>query len=172
LPVTRRRIAAQPLTAAAFAPYGSVVEAPPEASGRSANQGTARRFDRLAPLVNARGARAEANVCVFRCSPWPAGPLVLRLLEKHPSSTQLFAPMNARRWLVVVAGGDEAPDLETAAAFVAAGKQAVAYAAGVWHHPLIALEAVTDFACVVFEDGTTGDAVEMSLPDGALTIDV
>ena len=38
------------------------------------------------------------------------------------------------------------------------------FAAGVWHHPLIALESTTDFACVVYEDDTKDDChiVEMT----------
>ncbi|HVY48302.1 MAG TPA: ureidoglycolate lyase, partial [Minicystis sp.] len=127
-----------------------------------ANQGTARRFDRLAVLENLR-AHATANVCVFRSTPWRERPIPVRLLEKHPGSTQLFVPMNARRYLVVVALGGDEPDLATLAAFVARGTDGVTYRPGVWHHPLIALDADTDFACVVFEDGTPGDCATHAL---------
>ncbi|HEY4119630.1 MAG TPA: ureidoglycolate lyase, partial [Byssovorax sp.] len=130
---------------------------------KPANMGTARRFDRLAALENLR-ATATANVAVFRCQPCTARPVPVRLLERHPHTTQLFAPMTARRYLVVVARGGDRPDLSTLAAFVATGAEGVTYRPGVWHHPLIALDAACDFACVVFEDGTAGDcdAVELA----------
>jgi ureidoglycolate hydrolase len=42
-------------------------------------------------------------------------------------------------------------------AFIARSGQGITYFPGVWHHPLIALEQTTDFACVVYEDGTDDD---------------
>lgn len=157
-----RTLLAQPLTLDAYAPYGDVLVASPHGEeGLSANQGTARRFDRLAALENLRPG-AQPNVSVFRCTPRSAFPSRLALLEKHPSSTQVFVPMNARRYLVVVALGGDAPDLATLAAFVASGTQAISYRPGVWHHPMIALDAETDFVCLVWEDGTSNDCVVVS----------
>lgn len=47
---------------------------------------------------------------------------------------------------------DDMPDLSTLAAFVATGEQGIAYGAGIWHHPMIALGTqATDFAVVVHE---------------------
>ncbi len=125
----------------------------------AANLGTAQKRAHLAPLVNAR-PHAEANISVFRCAPILERPIALRLLEKHPLSTQMFVPMNARRYLVVVAEGIDAPDLSTLAAFVADGSQAITYHPGAWHHPMIALDDVIDFVCVVFDDGSASDCVE------------
>ena len=34
---------------------------------------------------------------------------------------------------------------------------------GVWHHPMIALDNVTDFTCLVYEDGTSGDCEVVQL---------
>jgi ureidoglycolate lyase len=155
-------IAARPLTQADYAPYGNVLSAERhDVAAVAANLGTAQKRNRLAPLVNAR-PQAEANVSVFRCTPILERPVQLRLLEKHPLSTQMFVPMNARRYLVVVAAGRDVPDLSTLAAFVAEGRQAITYHPGIWHHPMIALEEIVDFVCVVFDDGTTGDCVEAS----------
>lgn len=150
-------LAARPLAPASYAPYGRVVMAAPAGEGgRPANQGTARRFDRLAALENERSS-ATSNVCVFRCSPCLTWPLEVALLEKHPRSTQLFVPMNARRYLVIVALGADAPDLATLAAFVAGPAQGITYHPGVWHHPMIALDSEIDFACVLHEDGGEED---------------
>ncbi|MGI4941940.1 MAG: ureidoglycolate lyase [Janthinobacterium lividum] len=46
--VTGRTLVVETLTAEAFAPFGTVVERP-RAGGRSANEGTALRFDDIAP---------------------------------------------------------------------------------------------------------------------------
>lgn len=160
------RIAAQPLTPDAYAPYGRVIMASPRGEpGRPANQGTARRFDHLVAVENLRPASAALNVSVFRCAPRPlpaVSPAIeVALLEKHPGSTQVFLPMSARRYLAVVALGGDRPDLSTLAAFLAEGPQGVSYHPGVWHHPMIALDAEADFACLVWEDGSAGDCVEV-----------
>ncbi len=150
-------VTAEALTASAYAPFGDVVSAErDDVASKAANQGTAARRDHLVDLANHR-PHARLNVASFRCAPHPAWPRALALLERHPRSTQLFVPMNARRYVVVVALGDDAPDLSTARAFVATGTQGVSYRPGVWHHPMIALDAPTDFACFVWEDGSTDD---------------
>src|SRR5688500_3111903 len=103
------RIVARPLTAPEYQRYGHVLMASPQGeAGRPANQGTARRFDHLVPMVSQRDG-APLNVCLFRCTPRRSFPLAVHLLERHPASTQLFVPMNARRYLVVVCSGDSAP---------------------------------------------------------------
>lgn len=161
------RVAAQPLSPASYAPYGDVIMASPHGQlGQPANQGSARRFDHLAELVNLRPGRAVLNVCVFRCAPRSSAPLPIALLERHPASTQLFVPMNARRYLVVVAQGGEQPDLTTLAAFVAHGAQGISYRPGIWHHPMIALDAEADFTCLVWEDGSADDCTVVSYDEG------
>lgn len=161
---------AEALTAEAYAPYGDVVSADrADVAARPANQGTAARKNFLAPVASLRPA-ATLNVCTFRCAPKRAWPMEVALLEKHPLSTQLFSPMNARRYLVLVALGGDAPDLATARAFVAGGTQGVSYRPGVWHHPMIALDEVVDFTCLVWEDGTADDCAAVDLAPGALTV--
>lgn len=162
-----RVLVAAPLTAAAYTPYGQVL-AGGEGPGRSGNQGRARVWDRLVELENGRPG-ARPNLGVFRTGPWPDDTLAVRLLERHPASTQVFVPMTARRYLVVVARGGDRPDLATLAAFVAGPGQGVSYAPGTWHHPLVALDAEADFACLVWEDGTAGDC-ELVAVDG-VTVD-
>lgn len=50
---------------------------------------------------------------------------------------------------------DDLPDLTTLAAFTATSEQGIAYDAGVWHHPMIALGGqATDFAVVVYESAS------------------
>lgn len=158
-------VGARLLDPAPYAPYGGVVMASPRGEpGTIANNGTARRFDRLAELVSLR-PHATPNLSLFRATPNPERPVPIRMLEKHPMSTQLFVPMNATRYLVVVARGGERPDVGTLSAFVARGKQAITYAPGVWHHPIIALDNEIDFACLVWEDGGADDCVAKSLSE-------
>lgn len=150
-----RTIELEPLTAKSYARYGNVIAA--NERWRPANQNTAKKSEHLAELVDRRGARA--NLSVFRCAPRSL-PHAVTLLEKHPASTQLFVPMNAERYLVIVALGDDKPDLTTLRAFEASPTQGITYHPGVWHHPMVALERETDFFCLVFEDETAADCVE------------
>lgn len=156
----------EPVTRAAFAPFGQLIEAAGASS--EANQGTAARFDFAARLANLR-PHARPNVAVFRAQP-RALPMAVRLLERHPGSTQMFVPMTAPRYgvLVAAAAPNGAPDLATLRAFAFASHQAVNYDAGTWHHPMIALDAPSDFVMLAWEDGTAGDCVEHPLPEGVV----
>lgn len=152
---------ARRLTRAAYSPYGALVA--PDGKGRPSNMGTARRWDFLAELKNGR-RRAKANLCLFRCSPFKGRLFTIRLLERHPRSTQVFLPLEGSgRRLVIVARGGRTPDLSTLAAFTAEGPVGITYRPGIWHHPMIALDRVSDLACLVWEDGTAGDCEVVSL---------
>jgi ureidoglycolate lyase len=99
-------------------------------------------------------------LCLFRSQPFTGENFSVTLLEKHPGSTQVFIPMGgATRFLVVVALGGDEPDLATLRAFVAGGSQGITYRPGVWHHPIIALDRVTDFFSLVFEDASADDCM-------------
>jgi ureidoglycolate lyase len=154
-----------PIDPERYAAYGAVVAARAMASARSANHGTALAWDALATLVNLRGDSARATASLFRCRAFTESALEVRLLERHPGSTQMFVPMRASRFLVVVALGGDAPDLSTLAAFVVEGPQAITYAPGVWHHPMVALDAETDFVNLLFSDGTAGDCDERAFAE-------
>lgn len=158
----------EPLTAEAFSRYGAVVEA--ERSGCApvvANQGTARRYNWLGEVATLREG-ARLNLCVFRCAARTEWPFRVALLERHEHSTQVVMPMNAARYVVLVAEpGPSVPDLATLRAFVATGRQGIAYHPGTWHHPLLALGHETDFGVLVWEDGGEGDCTITSYPDDA-----
>ncbi len=160
-----REIVARPLTVEAFAPFGAVVSAALRAGapGRSANMGTAVRFDFCAPVTSTR-PEARGNLAVFR-STKKALPFQVTLLERHPCSTQAFLPLACARFLVVVAptGVDGSPDVDGLLAFACTAGQGISYAVGVWHHPIIALDDDADFAMLAFEDGSPADCVERLL---------
>ena len=155
----------QPLTREAYAPYGDLIDGPPPGNpGRLVNQGFVRRHDDASPLVNLR-PHARLNFAFFRCKPRSLDGFSVTLLERHPDSTQLFLPLGPARYLVIAALGGDQPDLSSLAAFLATGPQGISYHPGVWHLPLVAFDHVTDFACLVHEDGSPRDCDVAMLPD-------
>lgn len=153
---------AEALTPEKFKPFGDVVSAGLRA-GSSANQGTALRFDWSAELTNTR-AGAKPNLAVFRSTPQPL-PFQVKLLERHPHSTQAFLPLICARFLVVVAptAANGGPDVNGLRAFVCLPGQGINYRAGTWHHPIIALDVPAEFAMLAWEDGTKADCEERPL---------
>jgi ureidoglycolate lyase len=161
-----RRLVTEPLTAGAFAPFGQVLEA---REGHSSNQGTALRVDRVAQLLSTRPGCAP-NLAMIRSLPQPL-PFPLRLLERHPCSSQAFIPLRCARYLVIVAPTlPEGPDWSGLRAFVAQSNQGINYAAGTWHHPFTALDAPAELAMLAWEDGTPRDCEERALP-GPITVE-
>ncbi|MBO0663618.1 ureidoglycolate lyase [Jiella sp. MQZ9-1] len=134
----------QPLTKAAFARFGDVIEID-GAEERLINQGTTRRFHDLAAVAVAKDG-GHPLISIFRGSAF-ALPITIAMFERHPLGSQAFFPLNGRSWLVVVATDDGGRPGEPTA-FLATGCQGVNYAPGVWHHPLLALHESSDFLVV------------------------
>ena len=152
-------IETQPLTAAAFALYGDVIDVPNE-PGRTYYEDA---------LGNLRpSARASLSLS-FRL-PTTETPLEAKLLERHEFSSQTFVPIDAARWLIVVAphARDGGPDTGAIEAFIATGRQGVTYRANTWHHGLTTLDRPGRFAVFMWRDGTEGD--EEFVPVAPFTI--
>jgi ureidoglycolate lyase len=162
----RRRIDAPLLTREAFAPFGHVVLAErADITPVMVNFGTAARRNHSAQLDNTR-AHSHPNLATFCCEPWSRFPVLAESMEKHPCSSQLFVPMKVEQYLVVVAPGDEAPDIEGLKAFVALPGQGVVYGANVWHMPLIVFgKERAEFVMFVWEDDTKQDCLVARLPE-------
>jgi ureidoglycolate lyase len=145
------------LTAAAFAPFGEVIEPAAAAAVQSINAGTAQRFHDIARIDPGEGGRVLLSIVRARARTLP---FELELLERHPLGSQAFVPLDpATRYLVVVAASAEA----TPRAFIAGHGQGVNFAAGTWHHPLLALDRSCDF--LVLDRGGEGDNCdEVRLP--------
>jgi len=143
---SRHWLTVEPLEAHAFSPFGDVIEAGPGGKRRTINEGFAERFDDLARLDTGRQGGRPA-LSVFRARP-RALPLQLRLVERHLLGSQAFMPLLPQRFLVVVAPAGPLPTLAQLRCFIARPGQGVNYAAGTWHHPLIALEAGGDFLVI------------------------
>ena len=127
----------EPLTRSAFAAFGDVIEA--SRAFDVINRGTTQQYRELTEVdVSADGGKTQ--VSLYRVVPYDL-PLVIRLLERHPLSSQLFMPLNAAPFLVVVAPPGERVDRASIRAFVTNGAQGVNYRRGTWHHPVIALNA-------------------------------
>ncbi|MEZ0168301.1 ureidoglycolate lyase [Microvirga sp. TS319] len=141
-------IIVQPLTKEGFAPFGKVLETA-GAETRLINAETCTRFHALA-TVETRGECGRAIVSLFQAKPI-ALPLRLSMMERHPLGSQAFWPLSGGDWLVAVAP-DENGRPGAPLVFRASGSQGVCYAPNVWHHPLLALDQVSEFL-VVDRDG-------------------
>jgi len=167
----RSVLLARPLTAEAFAPFGTVISAE-GLSGRPINAGTTMRFD-VIPDLQLTLDGGTPLLAIYRASAREF-PLPLVEFERHARGSQIFVPMAGTRFVVVVARGNAAPSAKVLRAFTVEGTQGVVLAPGTWHHGLIARDA-GDF--VVLERGAPAGEpvdcdvvqleapVELALPD-------
>ena len=156
---------AVPLTAAAFAPFGEVIETAGH-TPRLINAGTSERFDDLTPVdVLANGGRPL--ISIFKATPRPL-PFVVRELERHPLSSQAFYPLDGLPYLVVVAEPGDSPWGSRIRAFRAAGDQGVNYRRGTWHHALLALGKTCHF--LVVDRGGSEENCDEVVVEPAVTV--
>lgn len=158
------KLKALPLTAEAFAPFGTVLQAPD--GGRYINGGTSERFDLVDDLqLSATGGRAQ--LALFRAQA-RSFPHAVTEMERHALGSQSFVPMGAAlRFVIVVAHPGDAPSANALAAFVTDGQQGVTLAPGTWHHALLAVDA-GDFI-VIERAGAAVDCDICQLP-GAVSV--
>ena len=135
----------EPLTRAAFAPFGDVIEASEAARHMLINGGNTQRYHDLAKIDLDTAGRVI--VSIFRGQPRTL-PFTIAMLERHPLGSQAFMPLHGRPYLLAVAPRGESFTSADIRVFLARGDQGINYSAGVWHHPLLALEAVSDFLIV------------------------
>jgi ureidoglycolate lyase len=145
----------QPLEAAAFAPFGQVLEH---------RAGDHPRRNYAAELFSNR-AGALPNLRVQRTEPTPL-PLIATKIERHRHSSQMFAPLSGGSFLVVVFPSDDQgqPILDRGLAFAASGNQAINYNRDTWHHPFAAINGPGTFLMLRWEDGSAADEEWLSLP--------
>ncbi len=134
----------KPLTKEAFAPFGDVIET----AGTDyfpINNGSTRRYHDLAKVELLNDGHALINI--FQATPLDY-PLSVKMVERHPFGSQAFIPLSGRPYLVLVATAGESVEPTDLKAFLAQPSQGVNYHAGTWHHPVLALEGVSDFLVV------------------------
>lgn len=158
-------IKAEALTAAAFAPFGEVIETAGH-TPRLINTGTSERFDDLAPVdVLANGGRPL--ISIFKATPRPL-PFTVTGLERHPWSSQAFYPLDRLPFLVVVAESARAPWASRIRVFRASGEQGVSYRRNTWHHALLAIGQTCHF--LVIDRGGTGENCDECAVDPPIVV--
>ncbi|PLL14195.1 Ureidoglycolate hydrolase [Tabrizicola sp. TH137] len=150
-----REIRTEPLTPAAFAPFGDVLEA--TGDFRLINAGLCRRHHDRATLDF--GPDGRAGISVFKAEP-RALPYSFDLIERHPDGSQAFLPMTADPFLVIVA---ESP-AHRPRAFLTDGTQGINLHRGTWHGVLTPLHPPGLFA-VVDRIGATPNLEEHRYPE-------
>lgn len=135
-------IKAQPLTAAAFAPFGDVLDAS-GAADKIINQGKCGRYHDRAQLDFSDG---RAGISIFKGDKRSL-PLTLDLVERHPDGSQAFVPMSADPFLVVVADDDNGTPAAPRA-FITEPGQAINFHRGTWHGVLTPLSEPGLFAVI------------------------
>lgn len=144
-----RIIHIQPLTVESFQPFGEVISC----TGHSFFHINDTHTERYHAIVETEiHGEAKAGISIFRNIKVTTLPLKISMLERHPAGSQAFIPMQGQKFLIVVALNSnehaDQPDLEQIYAFISDGSQGVNYRAGTWHHPLLTLEAPSDFAVI------------------------
>jgi len=143
-----------PLTRAAFAPFGQVIETA-GAHHYPINAGNCERYHDLA-TIELGGDRPRSLISLLHSRGFEL-PLEVKLVERHPLGSQAFYPLSANPFLVVVAP-DEAGTPGTPLAFITAPGQGVNIAMNVWHGVLTPIGPEADFLCV--DRGGEGNNLE------------
>lgn len=149
-----QQIRTEPLTTAAFAPFGDVLDA--TGDFRLINAGLCQRHHDRAQLDF--GPDGRAGISIFKAEP-RALPYSFDLIERHPDGAQAFLPMSEHPFLVIVSAGPNA----TPRAFLTNGAQGINLHRGTWHGVLTPLYAPGLFA-VVDRIGPTPNIEEYRYP--------
>lgn len=156
------RITVKPLTEAAFAPFGDVLEVR-GSPDRLINQGLCGRFHDRARLDFGDG---RAGLSLFNAEPRRL-PYRLEMMERHPDGSQAFVPMTMAAFLVIVAP-DAGGVPGTPQAFLTAPGQAINLHRGTWHGVLTPLSTPGLFA--VLDRIGPGDNLEEHWFDTPYTV--
>ena len=134
------------LTQDNFSSYGEVIQCEGSNFFHINNEHT----ERYHALVETKAQDAITGISIFRNIKVTSVPFEICMLERHPLGSQAFIPMHGQQFLIIVAPSldDNQPDLNRIEAFISNGSQGVNYRAGTWHHPLLSLEAPSDFAVI------------------------
>jgi ureidoglycolate lyase len=153
------------LTAEAFAPFGDVIEIP-DRQPRWINDGTCERFDDVAQ-PDVLGAGGHPMISIFRAAARQL-PFQVKVLERHPLSSQAFIPLDGLPFLVVVAGPGDAALSSRIRAYRSSGGQGVNYRRNTWHHALLALERTSHF--LVIDRAGPGENCDETPVDDAVVV--
>jgi ureidoglycolate lyase len=144
-------------TAGALAPFGELLGV-----GRGRPGSPTRFYDDAVELVEKAPFVSDADTCLSIARVRPR-PLEVRWMERHFKHTQVFLPLNAQPYVVVVAppGAEPLPDLARARAFRFPGDCGFMMHIGTWHEFPFALDAPADMVIVLRNETNRNlDAIE------------
>lgn len=144
----------EPLTRAAFAAFGDVIETE-GAHHFPINAGMCERYHDLA-RVGIAGPGARQLISIGIGKPYSL-PLHLRMVERHPLGSQAFMPLSAEPFLVIVAL-DEGGKPGIPRAFMTNGGQGVNYPVNTWHGVLTPIGGEQRF--LIVDRGGGGNNLE------------
>ena len=157
----------KPLTAAAFTPYGDVLQVADDKEHFPINDGYTERYHDLAN-IDVADEDGRAIVSIFRSTPLVM-PIKIKMMERHPLSSQAFMPLSQQRYLVVVAPKGEF-NKDKIQVFLAQATQGVNYHKGTWHHFCLALNKDSDF--LVIDRSGKGSNCDVQQFDEAMVIEL
>ena len=137
-----RVLSSQPLTAAAFAQFGDVIEVS-GAPDKLINQGICGRHHDLARLDFTDG-RAGISLFDAKARQFPH---VVDMVERHPDGSQAFIPVSGVPMLVIVAEDQDGSPVNLKA-FVSQPGQSINLLRGVWHGVLAPIEKPGQFIVI------------------------
>lgn len=155
------------LSAESFAPFGELVSV--RGKPIMINNGTTERYHNLGQVTLGNSEQmGQGILSIFRAQPRTL-PMTINMMERHPLGSQAFLPSSAEPYLVLVClshqvNGEEQPDPNSLKLFLASGDEGVNYKANCWHHPLLALNQVSDF-WIVDRVGPGNNLEEFFFPD-------
>ena len=154
------------LTRENFAPFGELLMLD-GAEHFPINRGSTERYHALSQ-VDVQSNGGAPIIRLFRGQAFQL-PFQLSVMERHPLGSQAFIPLTKdplQRYLVIVAKPCYQTEIEITqnlCAFIAHGFTGVSYAKGVWHHPLVSLDEVSDFIVVDRKGpGNNCDEIELT----------
>jgi len=156
-----------PLTAERFARYGDVVAAS-AATRAGMNDARFERFHDLAD-IDVADAGGRAAISIARCNIATTFPYRIEMVERHRHGSQAFIPLSPFSFIVVVAPAAVVVDVGELRAFVTDGSQGINYHKGVWHMPMIALQAGQEF--LIVDRKPTADNCEEFILGEPLTLE-
>ena len=156
------------LSAAAFAPFGDVLQVADDKKHFAINGGYTQRYHDLA-TIDVAEQDGRAIVSIFRSTPL-AMPIKIEMMERHPLGSQAFMPLSQHPYLVVVApkGKFEQDKIEV---FLAQPTQGVNYHKGTWHHFCLALNQDCDFLVIDRSGNGNGNNCDVETLDGSKLIE-
>ena len=144
--MSRPVAAIAPITAEAFAPFGTLIARPASIGERSFYSNWL-GGDGLSPVLHVNHVAQSAL------------PVTLDSLERHPHAAQVFVPLDVGRYLVTVAPSlpDGRPDLAGLRSFEVPASIGVIYATGVWHAGARVLDRDGAFAVLMWRGAADDD---------------